>query len=1430
MSSRELLRPIKRGILQDHLRLLLLFLLGGPFLPFLLAFSLLPLFRQKQYQWFTSQIAYKRHIAFLPGVDGQASRRRLSSALFYFFVLPLLIFWGTVFVLLQYEYITFVFGEIAFFTFPLSFLMFVIATMWLRGKYIFFQKPIDVDRTLSFEETAVYSSKYFKKNSSAFRSNLRLLMVVASFGPVFVPMLPISIGLLAFSQVRDWFMAQPGYIYYLSNLPGLNVASRRRLIWAMIFYFGLPIMLLYTLLYIIMFIFYFETLFIYVILVPLPLAFVSISIAFSWLTGRAGFFYEEMMADSADGTRVNTFGGATNTDRKASIDKFLGYSTFYNLTNNQRRGAVIAQRLASIPKYVWALLMIWAIPAFFMAYVWTGWLVAIVGAVLSFVPRYRHWLQRQPGTINRLGLMRGWRSENPFKLALAHMFYFGLLSAVLLFGVVLPVFESANASIFNEIVWYLDYLGYSAIPFALPLMLGWFIRYWRVPLPGINRLMGLNPGFRKWRRLHETAVSLKKEEKFAESIEQLNNTLTFAQTRFGPLHFTCAKTYNSLSQMYLLYGQYDDAVESYQKVLEISRKGFGEVDYYTANSEYRLGKLYIHLGKFTEAIPYFKDALNTYRVLGGESNRFYGRTLNDLGYAYLNLNHLEIAEALFAEAAEIQAQRFPQDLADTENHLALIHTMLGEYEQAERHFINLEKNPDATYVPDMVESWIWINRAYYYQQTDEYHKALYWQEKALDKERSLYHDNHLTVGKYLRQMADILREMGRYDEALNYYVDAQGIYFLHGENTHPEFLNCLYGLAKLKAAMGEPRQAFELMKTAIDSEEGIVGKTLTFGSENGRLSYLQSQHDKMIIFLELIRQYLIDDQTALTSAGLILRRQSLVADISSLVKQTHLLDDPKAQKISEQLKALNDEIGRLESDGAKKEQASAVYKRDLRSKRAERERIETELSNQLPFEEFVGKIGRANWESVGQALPESTLLLQFVYGKRYDFTAVPARNEPSWTDPGYMLFALPYGETVPHLVDLGSAKEINEVIKLLRRRIDQMRRSAGVGDDGIKMSEYTIAGLALYQKLLEPIKGLIKEDTHLLIVPDGMLASLPFEILPVDNDRYLLELCQVSYLSTARDLFCDYQTEHQSDPVIIADPDYNLLRNTITADGQAVTRAIPLDDFDHVLQDDNVVLTESHSEEVEQLLEAAPYLTRGGDDRGSIYFTDLKNTHEEGEAIASMLQVEAHLDGMANELNLKKNVSPKVLHIATHGFFLEKKNELKEGVDNRLAQLQLQADPLVRAGLALAGANRWLRNEKVGETNENGILTGLDVVGLNLTGTKLVVLSACDTGLGDYVDGEGVFGLRRAFVMAGAHTLVMSMWKVPDAQTKDLMVKFYKHLLDDQMPRAAALRKAQLAIRSNPETAHPYYWGAFICQGMHQPLEGGELEDSYRVD
>ena len=317
---------------------------------------------------------------------------------------------------------------------------------------------------------------------------------------------------------------------------------------------------------------------------------------------------------------------------------------------------------------------------------------------------------------------------------------------------------------------------------------------------------------------------------------------------------------------------------------------------------------------------------------------------------------------------------------------------------------------------------------------------------------------------------------------------------------------------------------------------------------------------------------------------------------------------------------------------------------------------------------------------------------------------------------------------------------------------------------------------------MEPVRRLTGQAANLLISPDGALSLVPFAALVDERNRYLVEQFQFTYLTSGRDLLrLQDRAPSVEEPMILADPDFG-----------------------------------------------APPAERGrgsaarGFDLSKAVFTPLPASAEEAREIKTILPAAALMLGaQATEATIKQARSPRILHVATHGFFLEDENGGAAALEGRvLKQIGSSSpgevnldNPLLRAGLALAGAN--LR--KVG--SEDGILTAFEAAALNLRGTKLVVLSACDTGVGEVKNGDGVYGLRRALTLAGAETQVMSLWPVSDKGTRDLMIEYYKALQSGQ-GRSDAMRQVQLQMLKNPKREHPYYWASFIVSGEWANLDG----------
>ncbi|KAF0187764.1 MAG: hypothetical protein FD167_6250, partial [bacterium] len=316
--------------------------------------------------------------------------------------------------------------------------------------------------------------------------------------------------------------------------------------------------------------------------------------------------------------------------------------------------------------------------------------------------------------------------------------------------------------------------------------------------------------------------------------------------------------------------------------------------------------------------------------------------------------------------------------------------------------------------------------------------------------------------------------------------------------------------------------------------------------------------------------------------------------------------------------------------------------------------------------------------------------------------------------------------------------------------------------------------------IMQPVRKLAGKGKQLLIAPDGKLNLLPFAALVDESGKFLVENNKISYLTSGRDLLrLEIKIENKQAPVIIGDPDFGPIPDASSIkEGSTLYARLGFP---------RLASTEPEARAIKELFPDADLL--------------LQQQATE-EAINQQATEEA-----INNLN-----APLILHIATHGFFLQEEvapaptpDETRIGeiigaeAENKFSDIKIE-NPLLRSGIALTGANLH-KDEK-----EEGIFTALKTTGVNLWGTKVVVLSACNTGVGEVKTGDGIYGLRRALVLAGSETQLMSLWPVSDKGTKELMVDYYSRLQKDE-GRADALRNVQLELLKNRKMgrSHPFY-------------------------
>ncbi|TVQ16070.1 MAG: CHAT domain-containing protein, partial [Leptolyngbya sp. DLM2.Bin15] len=425
-------------------------------------------------------------------------------------------------------------------------------------------------------------------------------------------------------------------------------------------------------------------------------------------------------------------------------------------------------------------------------------------------------------------------------------------------------------------------------------------------------------------------------------------------------------------------------------------------------------------------------------------------------------------------------------------------------------------------------------------------------------------------------------------------------------------------------------------------------------------------------------------------------------------------------------------------------------------------------------------------EAVQQQIPADGALVELVRYEPFDPSGAGTLGAPRYA--AYVLF--PSGEI--RSVDLGDAAAMDAQIFTF---LDALRDPR---------SNIQPIARALDAQLMQPIRALTGDATHLLLSPDAALNLIPFAALMDESNSYLLERYTFTYLTSGRDLLrMNRGLEPGQGPVIVANPDYG------ATELAAASRGTP--------SQGNAVLSAQRSTDFSSLSA----------------FGSLPGTETEAAAILPLLPNATLWDGNeATEAVIKQVQAPSILHLATHGFFLQDQDCLAVPGDTRTASIDvistMQTDcvptprnmenPLLRSGLVFAGVNQ---RASFADDDDDGVLTAQEVTRMHLFGTQLVVLSACETGLGNVVNGDGVYGLRRAFVLAGAESQLMSLWKVDDLGTSDLMQGYYERLMDGA-GRSQALRDIQLELQSTGAYGHPYYWAGFIASGNWRAMEGGE--------
>jgi len=874
--------------------------------------------------------------------------------------------------------------------------------------------------------------------------------------------------------------------------------------------------------------------------------------------------------------------------------------------------------------------------------------------------------------------------------------------------------------------------------------------------------------------------------------------LKIFEAKLGPDHPDVANSLNNLAALYQAMGAYSLVEPLYQRALKIVEARLGPDHPYVATSLNNLAELYKEMGAYGQAEPLYQQALKIYEAKLGPDHPDVATSLNNLAGLYEAMGAYGQAESLFQRALKIrEAQLGPDhpDIAQNLNNLALLYHTMGAHGQAEPLYQRALKIFEAKLVPNHPAVAASLNNlAGLYIDMGTYGQAEPLLQRALKILEAKLGPDHPNVAGSLNNLAGLYYNIGAYSQAEPLHQLALKIREAKLGPDHPTVASSLNNMIYLRGARGNLDKIMPVSKRLLRLDFQKYHTILPYLSEKRQLDYVQQNSPLSPLWPSLYVQY--GRQAAELKpqiSEVLLNQKGIVYEM--LTSRTRS-QKPSGTTLQDSLNSIRAQFANAYLAGPAVTRSLDQHLHYLQFLQAQQERLESQLARQ-GYESETPKTPITPTQ-LCQALPEDYALVDFWYFQKYNFVG----EKKGWGTGQYLAVVYQKNQA-PEILQLGEADSLDNRLNELRRTILTTKLDTTQTKQRHLTAEAVIKvkGRQLYQQLFKPLLSALGDKKKVIICADGALHYLPFGVLVDEQNRYLVESYQFHYVSTGRELLKwkgasgKFASGKTNQAVIIANPDYDFVPS------QRPVASV-----------------------------SSKYLGSESSDRRSrewrgMRFDSLKYTGPEAAAIEALLKrykiaTKLYLKDQAKESVLKAVHSPHILHLSTHGFFLpapEPTNPPRAtGPENFATTFRqgLVENPLLRCGLALAGANRA---ESIRD-GDDGLATALEIAGLDLAETDLVTLSACQTGIGDLKGSEGLYGLHRSFLLAGAKTVLASLWSVPDLETKDLMIEFYRrYLSDEKMSKSEALRQAQLAVieqlRKKYGAAPPAYWGAFVCIG-----------------
>ncbi|MBK8561945.1 MAG: CHAT domain-containing protein [Saprospiraceae bacterium] len=983
-----------------------------------------------------------------------------------------------------------------------------------------------------------------------------------------------------------------------------------------------------------------------------------------------------------------------------------------------------------------------------------------------------------------------------------------------------------EARVIREKVLGKNHLDYAKTMQSIGLLYYWMGKYSEAESPSLEalsifeRIVGKEDANYIY-SLHWLGILYYQKGQYEKAEPLLLEAKDIRKKKLGSEHADYAASLNMLGVLYMATGKYENAEQYYLEANALQEKRLGKTDADYVGSILNLAVLYWKMGKYEKAEPLYLKVKAIQEKGKSKGDAYYSTTINNLAALYSDMGNYEKAEPLYLEAVAIREKKMGKEhplYAASLNNLASLYHRLGNYEKAAPLYLESlairGKTLGKTH-PDFALSL--NNLASLYKELNDYEKAKPYLLEAVAVQAEALGKSHPDYAFYLHELGNYYAQIGKNEDAETILLEAKNIREKALGKTHPDYARSLNDLASFYLAVGDHGKAEPLFLEAKNIREAVLGSQ--------HPSYIASL-DALVAFywslgnLSAARTYISEANMAqknlLIKASRHLSEQELTAftrkfetgqrrvfsfaqlqpDLSAtcfdntLFHKGFLLNAvSQVSKIALSDPATTEQYNQLKSY---QRRLAAEYAKPI----AERKNVEEleEKANTLEKDltRSVSGFGEAlrqvTWQEVRQNLQPGEAAIEFVHFKFIN---------PKPTDSTmYAALVLLPGAKAPKFITLFEEKQLNAFLEPNSKPKPDFVNGLYTFDDAKK---------SLYELLWRPLEQDLSEVNTVYFSPSGLLHRLNMGAVPMPPmlrgeaaettlaDRYqLVELGSTRQLAVGNRQSAAKGTEALLYGGIQYEMDSTAIASAISSLGNellATRRGLDFANADSTLRGgkwSHLRWTGVEVSTTEEILTDAglhPLVRKGYD-----------GTEESFKAIGA------------------SGPSPWVLHLATHGFFFPDPKTTDGGrqtADGGEPVFKISEHSMIRAGLVLAGGNyAWQTGKPFRPDQEDGILTAYEISQMNLSNTELVVLSACETGLGDIQGNEGVYGLQRAFKIAGAKYLIMSLWQVPDFQTQELMTSFYSLWLEDKMTIPDAFRAAQKAMKEKYKS--PFLWAGFV--------------------